>query len=105
MAQVVAFLPKLNQDLPLPLWALNLGACAAICFGAFCCQDTVMMSADNFQRLWERYEESGTGAQVRAAIREGFDEIGPYDTKEQKARLLQIVLGNKDLGGESSTPE
>jgi len=64
-----------------------------------------MMSADHFQRLWERYEESGTGAQVRVTIREVFDEIGPYDTKEQKTKLLQIALANKDLGGGSSTPE
>ncbi|KDQ17551.1 hypothetical protein BOTBODRAFT_29726, partial [Botryobasidium botryosum FD-172 SS1] len=95
MGLVIPLLPKLGGDLPPTLQVLNFGACVAICCGALFWQKTGSIGAEDFQRLLEQYEQSGTGAHVRAAVRGGFDEIGPYNTKEQNAKLLQIVLDNK----------
>ncbi|KDQ12610.1 hypothetical protein BOTBODRAFT_413402 [Botryobasidium botryosum FD-172 SS1] len=57
-----------------------------------------IIGAEDFQRVYEHYEDSGAGDHVRAAIREGFDDIGPYDTMEQNAKLLQIILDHRNIG-------
>ncbi|KDQ17624.1 hypothetical protein BOTBODRAFT_29799 [Botryobasidium botryosum FD-172 SS1] len=95
---LAATLPRLNRDLPPPLQALNLGACAAICTGALCWKRTGIIGAEDLQRMLEHYEDSGASAHVRVAIREGFDDVGPYDTMERKEKLLQIILDHKDIG-------
>ncbi|KDQ16357.1 hypothetical protein BOTBODRAFT_31044 [Botryobasidium botryosum FD-172 SS1] len=98
IAQVAADLPRVNGDLPPPLQVLNLGACMTICCGILCWHRTGMISAADFQRVYDHYEDSGAGDCVRAAIREGFDDIGPHDTMEQNAKLLQIILDHRNIG-------
>ncbi|KDQ12493.1 hypothetical protein BOTBODRAFT_34458, partial [Botryobasidium botryosum FD-172 SS1] len=98
VAVLVAVLPTLNGDLPLPLQVLHLGASAAICCGILCQEKIRTVAADDFQKIFEYYEDSGAGHHVRAAIREAFDDVGPYDTMEQNAKLLQIIFDHKDIG-------
>ncbi|KDQ17641.1 hypothetical protein BOTBODRAFT_29803 [Botryobasidium botryosum FD-172 SS1] len=97
IAGIVTALPTLNGDLPPPLQVLHMGASATIWCGVLCWKRTGSIGADDFQRLLEHYEDSGAGARVRAAIREEFDDVGPYDTMEQNAKLLRIILDHKDI--------
>ncbi|KDQ17607.1 hypothetical protein BOTBODRAFT_578738 [Botryobasidium botryosum FD-172 SS1] len=84
--------------LSLHLQVLCMGAGLAICCGALCWDKSRQIGLEDFQKMHEHYVESGTGARVSAAIKEGFDDIGPYDTMGQRAKLLQIILDNKVTG-------
>ncbi|KDQ12619.1 hypothetical protein BOTBODRAFT_413642 [Botryobasidium botryosum FD-172 SS1] len=98
VARTRASLPRMNGDLPPPLQVLNMGACVAICCGILCWHRAGVIGVEDFQRVYDHYEDSGAGDHVRAAIREGFDDIGPYNTMEQNAKLLQIILEHKNIG-------
>ncbi|KDQ16722.1 hypothetical protein BOTBODRAFT_30638 [Botryobasidium botryosum FD-172 SS1] len=95
---LAAYLPILNQGLPPHLQVLHLGASAAICCGVLCWKRVGIIGADDFQRMFEHYENSGAGARVRAALRKAFDDVGPHNTMDGSAKLLQIILDHKDIG-------